>query len=988
MDFNFLCAFKFFAPIFFIFQGSLALAQETWVLIPKWENRKPISLPFTVRPLFSKQEQIFLKKNGKSFLAGSLEVSIADKKAENTFKKWFRESGVQEFELEETAPAIPQSYENLKWGVQNLGQPQSVAIDHFTSGTLAGIPGEDFLGGKITEWNLLPEHKEKKVVAVLDTGVDLNHPFLKSRLHSKGWNVISSNDQTQDTHGHGTHVAGIVLSASKNTQILPIKVIQSGPNAPIRPQMVDPDSVLETALSHQVAKGILKSIELGANVINMSLAWPISFRSKLVEEMIKLAEAKSVLIVSSAGNDQTQAWVYPCAYASVICVGSHGPDGAFSHFSNYGNMVDILAPGVAILSTWPTNKTPSAFAGGIGHEYRNGTSMAAPFVAGALGELIAQGLEPKLARNNIKLNTRSTHPTTQYASPTIGPFLQDSSKEKPFARFGNLDFFRALYAKPKPLISLKNKTPANLVWTGTGEEPYISQNLTVELVNEGAEALEVTIRSEFFSEKISKWKQSETRIISFPFKFSPNSPSQQILPITVAIKESSEQDSTEQLGLTVRLVRKLDPITLNPSFISTSKIASPISMRNKEVREVLGTNSSMLAITEESEALLVENQKALGTIHFGALTSDSLLSVHKTPTGEYAFIFTDPKSNPNRPVFLIKRYSAVLEPIKDIRIESTLSVFNEKFRWQKIGKESLPIWISVGLTPLDDQPAHNPWEKDFRDYRAPRIYFVTESGSVRTLSLKEDETPLFFEGSNSIIIASGTGYIQNFYRLTLLGNTTFQKEELKLDHYRMLIGASDDLKIFGTPHKDSELGYWTSSGIGHLRLNSLSSKLDVTLLRGSTLEALIQPLALYQLNEFGLWGAWAQSHYDLKFFTGTGPTANNVFSTSLNRYSFIPSMIVNRSFFPFASQNKTGEMVAGVFIPASIANDNIAEIVFANPKEKKVEKPALLRVAIPESCLLSSNLFSQNNLPNFLMICAEENARELQWVRVPIQPLE
>ena len=85
----------------------------------------------------------------------------------------------------------------------------------------------------------------------------------------------------------------------------------------------------------------------------------------------------------------------------MICVASHGADGALSHFSNYGPWVDVAAPGLGILSTWPMAKKSAVFTEVAGFEYKNGTSMASPFVAGVLAELLSRGYSADEARARL-----------------------------------------------------------------------------------------------------------------------------------------------------------------------------------------------------------------------------------------------------------------------------------------------------------------------------------------------------------------------------------------------------------------------------------------------------------------------------------------------------------------------------------------------------------------------------------------------------------
>ncbi|NDG85421.1 MAG: hypothetical protein EBX52_10365 [Proteobacteria bacterium] len=312
-----------------------------------------------------------------------------------------------------TSRMVTKTLLGLAWGMLNTGAPQQLLIDHFTDGVIQGVAGEDVrIPPDPVPGSAARSGKKTVIVAVLDTGVDDSHPALKHALHLPGFNAINGSSDVRDSHGHGTHISGIIAArddgsgfhgVAESALIYPVKVVQTGPNAPIRPQ--DLSAGAGTALTENVAKGIENAIDQGAQVIHLSLAWPETIHSESVDRAMARAAAAHLIVVSSAGNDSTLARVYPCVYENVICVGAHGPDGAFTHFSNHGPMVDLLAPGISILSTWPMGKAPVTFAGGVGYEFRNGTSMAAPFVTGAVAELLARGIPPEEVRSRLLLGT-------------------------------------------------------------------------------------------------------------------------------------------------------------------------------------------------------------------------------------------------------------------------------------------------------------------------------------------------------------------------------------------------------------------------------------------------------------------------------------------------------------------------------------------------------------------------------------------------------
>ena len=212
------------------------------------------------------------------------------------------------------------------------------------------------------------------VVAVLDTGVDANHPDLAGRV-LPGWDSMNpEGDGRTDPNGHGTHVAGILGAARGNgegisgvapgVQILPVRVLDETGNG-------DDD---------ELALGIIWAVDNGADILNLSIGGAIP--STLLEGAIDHALANGVLVVVAAGNDGATGNEpsYPAAYRQVLAVGSTDSSDRRSIFSNTGGYLDVAAPGSWIVSTWPGGR----------YQTSSGTSMAAPFVAGAAALLQAR----------------------------------------------------------------------------------------------------------------------------------------------------------------------------------------------------------------------------------------------------------------------------------------------------------------------------------------------------------------------------------------------------------------------------------------------------------------------------------------------------------------------------------------------------------------------------------------------------------------------
>ena len=216
-------------------------------------------------------------------------------------------------------------------------------------------------------------------VAVIDTGVDCGHPDLAGGC-VYGANFVSG-AQPFDDHGHGTHVGGIIAARQNG-----IGVVGVAPEATVYAV-----KVLDSAGSgswSNVAMGIDWAVRNGMHVINMSLGALTG--SQAVADAVDRAEAAGVLVVASAGNSGCCNLVgYPGAYDGVLAVAAVDSLQMLASFSSTGPQVDVAAPGVAIRSSVPTGGC--ALCDPSGYRWLDGTSMAAPHVAGVGALLRSRG---------------------------------------------------------------------------------------------------------------------------------------------------------------------------------------------------------------------------------------------------------------------------------------------------------------------------------------------------------------------------------------------------------------------------------------------------------------------------------------------------------------------------------------------------------------------------------------------------------------------
>jgi thermitase len=229
------------------------------------------------------------------------------------------------------------------------------------------------------------------IIAVIDTGIDFDHPDLKNKIVSRGRDFVNDDWDATDDEGHGTFVAGIAAAETNNDEgmagvawnckILPVKVLGA-------------DGFGEYI---NVCAGIIWAADNGAQVISLSLGLEEGEPpDELLRDALRYAYEKEVVVVASAGNDDA-AVLYPAAYdAYCLAVAATDYNDTRTTWSNFGPEVDVAAPGDSVLSIVPTwYWGPGSFP----YAFGDGTSASVPHVAGLAG--LIKGLKPWLSVDDI-----------------------------------------------------------------------------------------------------------------------------------------------------------------------------------------------------------------------------------------------------------------------------------------------------------------------------------------------------------------------------------------------------------------------------------------------------------------------------------------------------------------------------------------------------------------------------------------------------------
>ena len=257
------------------------------------------------------------------------------------------------------------------------------------------------------------------VVAVVDSGVDADHPQLRGRvLRGQDFFLVGDLPGSFDCGSHGTAVGSIIVAGpadgvgfrgvAPDARVLPVRITDREFTDNGEPNPVDPAVI---------AAGIRYAADNGAKVINLSLSGYGDFPA--VRDAVAYAQSKDALLVAAVGNrqDRGAAGSYPAAYPGVLGVGAIDIAGARASGSQIGEYVDLVAPGVGVVGATRAG----------GHSYWDGTSFAAPFVAGTAA--LVRSARPELTAPQVAQRILATaaparggRASSEYGAGVVDPY--------------------------------------------------------------------------------------------------------------------------------------------------------------------------------------------------------------------------------------------------------------------------------------------------------------------------------------------------------------------------------------------------------------------------------------------------------------------------------------------------------------------------------------------------------------------------------------
>ncbi|CAM3955825.1 S8 family serine peptidase [Mesobacillus thioparans] len=319
---------------------------------------------------------------------------------------------------------LPLAEELLSKGEVDFAEPNY----NFSSNFAPKDPGVEF------QWHLskveLPQAWDvtrgsaEITVAIVDGGVQTDHPDLKGKIIHP-FDIVTGSPVIYGDF-HGTHVAGIIAASHNN-----IGVAGIAPNIKIMPVNVFKG---DSASVYDVVRGIYYAADHQANIINLSLG--SRSYSQALANAVDYARSKGVVVIAAAGNENTYLRTFPAAFQGVIGVSATNSNDEITRFSNYGDYIDLAAPGEGIYST----------INGSSYQYSDGTSMAAPIVSGVSALILSKN--PFLSPDDVEMIlTRS--------AIDLGLEGRDY-----YYGAGRIDAYRALQQTPGPMSPIK--VPASI----------------------------------------------------------------------------------------------------------------------------------------------------------------------------------------------------------------------------------------------------------------------------------------------------------------------------------------------------------------------------------------------------------------------------------------------------------------------------------------------------------------------------------------------
>lgn len=982
-----------------------------------------------------------------------------------------------------SAHAAGDLFGSQQWGLHNDGTAQIIDLDPMHTYKIPGRAGED------VDLPTPVQASKKILVAVLDTGIQHDHPDLQGVIHRnpsecaalqkfldclkdkdrkeceakwmdlknpevdqdhngypldcQGWSLLGGKNAANimgrpdfdDDQGHGTHVSGIIAAIanngigtrgiSNNVEILPVQVLGEQPSEPIKPYSVDiaPTEDQRTpphSLGDSVARGVMYAIHSGAQVITFSMGWPAGQDSQLMRDTIAEAQRRGIIVVAAAGNDSTRALLRPCTYPGVICVGATGPDGALANFSNYGSGVDIAAPGVNILSTYPESIRPVRFRSTLGYEFLSGTSQATPFVTGAVAELLARGIPASEVMPRLVLGSRPLQASLNLIENMIGnqKISINTDAAPRYLLAGQLDLKKALAVSPQALIVPASKEKIEIQWNRQ------TSNIDVEvsLINKWQAVDASKVQTQFYFSKPNAdsvrpvvlavnpkqgssgtWKQGEVRTFVVRLQTAPRMPGELdligqvtlpggaqrrfILDVDVTVPVSPGMKDAEAQTLPIAGLPKGNvdflPIDQNLDGQPTGRdyIAYTEDDTTRELW-LMQQNKNQYQIRGDAK---IELDEPVGDPDLFRAQIATRIDWDGDGKSEYVLGYldesTDDETKTNMQFFI---FDQNLHLVKKFKYTSEKALIPYDVYWHMSHGKKFPAWVGGGKDPQKKFGLKDRWENPtLQEANKTRFYYLENETTLRSIEdyngykfvdIIEARPDQLQRGAIPVLLAKNEGndvkssYLYKFAVAEVLDGQVINFKEMDTfgnSGYRNLFETRVD-KVYST---DTDNRIFTGNfwfGEGQLREQRIS------IFDNKNLDIIDSPLKAQNVEtDSALWvraafagskrnGAFVLTNSEIQYHDLDN---HQIASHSMERYTFYPSPLQMNMYFPVTmgdSKNPSERLPALFTTEKSGFNHGVKMLVPVFARDSKVIEvvsPARLRFATNGCIPLATPVF-------------------------------
>jgi thermitase len=410
------------------------------------------------------------------------------------------------------------------------------------------------------------------IVAVIDTGIDWSHPDLAPNYVPLGYDWVNNNPDPMDDNGHGTHVAGIIAAAINNS----VGIAGLANVRIMAEKVLDKDG---SGTSSDVALGIIHAVDSGAKIINLSLG--ATYPSEVLYEAVRYAFEHGVLVVAAAGNSASSAKEYPAGYDEVVAVSATTKSDSLASFSNYGDWIDVAAPGVNIYSTFINDS----------YAYLSGTSMASPHVAGVAALIWSEF--PNMTRDQVWAQL-------QYTADDIG-----APGFNIYYGFGRINAKKAVEEAPMDhdLLVLRMRGPS-YVQLDT-EATFNTTVLNMGNSNESGVTVELLVNSTVAnSSAIGSLASGISEIVSLSW----NATIEGVYNVTTYVLPVAGETSIENNAFSTQVLCKAPQLIRVPNDYSTIQNAVNAANPGDTISVASGTYHENLQIVTPGLTIVGENK--------------------------------------------------------------------------------------------------------------------------------------------------------------------------------------------------------------------------------------------------------------------------------------------------------------------------------------------------------------------------------------------